>query len=65
MLSSKTDAIISQFANMLRCEQLMVRQEEQLSCRHSPRCLPRGQGRRRAVISPAGRVLMDEPPRAG
>lgn len=57
MFSSKTNALISQFANMLRCERLTVRQEEQLSRRHSPHCLPCGQRSCRpyggAVTSPA------------
>lgn len=56
IVSSKTNALISQFANMLRCEWLTVRQEEQLSRRHSPHRLPCGQGRSpyaRDVTSPA------------
>lgn len=49
MLSSKTDAVISQFANKLRCEWLSVRQEEQLS-----------PGTALSVTSPAAQLLMDE-----
>lgn len=35
--SSRTNAIIRRFANTPRCEWLTGRQEEQLSCMHSPR----------------------------
>lgn len=54
MFSSKTGAVISQFANKLRCEWLSVRQES--SC---------PLGTVLSVTSPAAQLLMDELSRSG